>query len=56
MNPLAPTLTGYANSYLNFAHGDELLEEIYGESLPRLRELKEQWDPNGRFNQFFPIV
>ncbi|KAI9836334.1 MAG: hypothetical protein M1837_003401 [Sclerophora amabilis] len=42
-------------AYMNFAHGDESLEEIYGESLPRLRELKQQWDPEGRFNQFFPI-
>ena len=43
-------------SYMNFAHGDEPLEEIYGESLPRLKELKRQWDPQGRFNQWFPIV
>lgn len=43
-------------SYMNFAHGDEPLEEIYGESLPRLKVLKKQWDPQGRFNQWFPIV
>ena len=42
--------------YMNFAHGDESLEEIYGQSLPRLRELKQQWDPQGVFNQWFPIV
>lgn len=54
--PLSRKPTKNTNRYLNFAHGDEPLEEIYGESLPRLRELKQQWDPNGRFNQFFPIV
>jgi hypothetical protein len=43
-------------SYINFAHGDEDLEDIYGESLPRLRELKKKWDPENRFNQWFPIV
>ncbi|KAK6367981.1 hypothetical protein LTS17_010134 [Exophiala oligosperma] len=42
--------------YINFAYGDEPLEEIYGDSLPRLRTLKKQWDPNGKFNQWFPIV
>ncbi|KAK7225258.1 hypothetical protein V2G26_013261 [Clonostachys chloroleuca] len=42
-------------TYINFAHGDEDLEDIYGESLPRLRELKKKWDPSNRFNQWFPI-
>jgi FAD/FMN-containing dehydrogenase len=41
--------------YVNFAHGDEPLEEIYGDSLPRLRELKQKWDPENRFNQWFNI-
>ncbi|PVI05760.1 FAD-binding domain-containing protein [Periconia macrospinosa] len=45
-----------SRAYLNFAHGDEPLEEIYGESLPRLKELKKKWDPEAKFNQFFPIV
>ncbi|KAI9669063.1 MAG: hypothetical protein M1831_000655 [Alyxoria varia] len=45
-----------SRAYLNFAYGDEPLEEIYGESLPRLRELKREWDPECKFNQFFPIV
>ena len=40
---------------MNFAHGDESAEEIYGESLPRLRDLKGRWDPEGRFDQWFPI-
>ncbi|VUC29390.1 unnamed protein product [Clonostachys rosea] len=43
-------------TYINFAHGDEDLVDIYGESLPRLRELKKKWDPANRFDQWFPIV
>lgn len=42
-------------TYINFAHGDESSEEIYGESLPRLRELKQEWDLCGKFDQWFPI-
>ncbi|KAF2875135.1 FAD binding domain-containing protein [Massariosphaeria phaeospora] len=42
-------------AYVNFAHGDEGLEAVYGESLPRLKDIKRQWDPKGRFNQWFPI-
>lgn len=42
--------------YINFAHGDETQEEIYGESLPRLRHLKKHYDPQNRFNQYFPIT
>lgn len=41
--------------YVNFAHGDEPLEEIYGDSLPRLQELKHKWDPENRFDQWFNI-
>ena len=33
--------------YVNYAHGDEPLESIYGaEKLPRLAALKKTWDPN----------
>ncbi|KAH7386628.1 FAD binding domain-containing protein [Phaeosphaeria sp. MPI-PUGE-AT-0046c] len=42
-------------SYVNFLHGDEPLEEIYGDSLPRLQELKHKWDPENKFNQWFNI-
>ncbi|KAI8962424.1 FAD binding domain-containing protein [Daldinia sp. FL1419] len=42
--------------YQNFAHGDEPLEWIYGDSLPRLQQLKKKWDPRGRFNQWFAIT
>ncbi|GJC89088.1 FAD-linked oxidoreductase azaL [Colletotrichum liriopes] len=42
-------------TYINFAHGDETAEAIYGSSLSRLRELKRKWDPVGAFNQWFNI-
>lgn len=42
--------------YINLGHGDEPLEEIYGDNLARLRELKREWDPENRFNQWFNIV
>ncbi|KAH7123628.1 FAD binding domain-containing protein [Dendryphion nanum] len=42
-------------TYINFAHGDEELEAIYGEHLPRLRKLKSKWDPKGVFDQWFEI-
>ncbi|KAI1456525.1 FAD-binding domain-containing protein [Annulohypoxylon moriforme] len=36
--------------FVNYAHGDEGLERIYGkDKLPRLAQLKKTWDPN----QFF---
>ena len=42
--------------YINFAHGDEDLETVYGASLPRLQSLKKQYDPQNRFNQWFPLA
>lgn len=45
----------YLFRYINFAHGDETLEEIYGESLPRLQVLKKQYDPHNRFDQWFDL-
>ncbi|KAI0849726.1 hypothetical protein F5Y00DRAFT_268817 [Daldinia vernicosa] len=36
--------------YVNYAHGDESLEQIYGRSqLPRLAVLKKTWDPDNVF-------
>ncbi|PYI24917.1 FAD-binding domain-containing protein [Aspergillus indologenus CBS 114.80] len=36
--------------YVNYAHGDETLEQIYGRTkLPRLAKLKKQWDPTNVF-------
>ncbi|PSN68088.1 FAD binding domain-containing protein [Corynespora cassiicola Philippines] len=42
-------------TYINFAHGDEEPEAIYGSNLERLRKLKAKWDPAGVFNQWFKI-
>ncbi|KAK2035310.1 FAD binding domain-containing protein [Colletotrichum zoysiae] len=42
-------------TYVNFAHGDETAEAIYGLSLSRLRQLKKEWDPLGSFNQWFKV-
>ncbi|KAG9232589.1 hypothetical protein BJ875DRAFT_380380 [Amylocarpus encephaloides] len=48
---------GKAAVYVNFAHGDEDLGEIYGseERLAKLRDLKKTWDPEGRFSFYNPI-
>jgi hypothetical protein len=35
--------------YVSYAHGDEKLEQIYGDSLPRLVALKKKWDPKNVF-------
>ncbi|KAI0158055.1 FAD-binding domain-containing protein [Hypoxylon sp. FL1284] len=36
--------------YLNYAHGDEKIEQIYGgDKMPRLAALKKQWDPENVF-------
>ncbi|KAK2610114.1 hypothetical protein N8I77_003569 [Diaporthe amygdali] len=42
-------------TYINFAHGDEELQAIYGSSLDRLKTLKQQLDPSGVFGQWFKI-
>lgn len=45
-------------AYVNYARGSESLEAVYGYEewrLKRLRALKRDWDPNGRFNFFIPI-
>ncbi|KAI3331320.1 FAD-binding domain-containing protein [Ustulina deusta] len=37
--------------YLNYAHGDEPIESIYGrEKLPRLANMKRRWDPDNVFS------
>ncbi|KAI0446151.1 FAD-binding domain-containing protein [Xylaria telfairii] len=42
--------------YVSYAHGDEKLEQIYGDNLPRLVALKKQWDPENifRYNNGLP--
>ncbi|KAK2598908.1 hypothetical protein QQS21_005650 [Conoideocrella luteorostrata] len=42
--------------YINFANGDDTPETVYGDSLPRLRSIKQRFDPYNRFNQWFNIV
>ncbi|KAI4228091.1 MAG: hypothetical protein LQ349_006606 [Xanthoria aureola] len=44
------------STYINFAHGDEPLNEIYGEDLPKLQKLKKRYDPQNKFNQWFPLA
>ncbi|KAK2759882.1 hypothetical protein FQN54_002616 [Arachnomyces sp. PD_36] len=42
-------------TYVNGAYGDEELSVVYGDNVDRLRKLKTQMDPEGRFNQWFPL-
>ncbi|OTA80665.1 hypothetical protein M434DRAFT_401658 [Hypoxylon sp. CO27-5] len=42
-------------TYINFGHGDEEPEVVYGHSLARLRSIKRKYDPNDVFNQWFNI-
>ncbi len=42
--------------YLNYAHGDETLEEVYSErKLPRLAELKRKYDPDNVFRYYHAL-
>ncbi|KNG50758.1 fad-dependent oxygenase [Stemphylium lycopersici] len=46
-------------AYVNYARGDETTEELYGYEpwrLERLRALKSEYDPQGKFNFFAPII
>jgi hypothetical protein len=48
----------HPKAYVNYARGDESLEEIYGYNpwrLQKLRRLKKEFDPYGRFNFYAPI-
>lgn len=50
--------SGYSglSVYVNYAVGDEKLEEIYGASkLPRLAALKQTWDPQNVFSYHHPL-
>lgn len=49
---------GDLRAYVNYAHGDESLEAMYGCEewrLEELRRLKREWDPRGRFGWYAPI-
>jgi hypothetical protein len=52
--------TGKAyEAYINYARGDETTEELYGYEewrLEKLRGLKKEYDPFGKFNFFAPIL
>jgi hypothetical protein len=46
------------HSYVNYAHGDESLKSLYGYEpwrLEKLRALKKEYDPHGRFSFYAPI-
>ena len=41
--------------YFNGSLGDEKLSWVFGDKLPRLRELKRKYDPEFVFKKWFPI-
>lgn len=46
-------------AYVNYTHGDESLEALYGYDawrLRKLRKLKAEYDPENRFRYYIPIV
>ncbi|KAL8638721.1 MAG: hypothetical protein Q9228_004148 [Teloschistes exilis] len=46
------------SAYINYAHGDESLEAVYGYEpwrLEKLRKLKKSWDPENKFRFYNPI-
>lgn len=46
-------------AYVNYAHGTESLQEIYGWEewrLEKLKRLKAQWDPENRMRYYAPIA
>ncbi|KAK5112179.1 hypothetical protein LTR85_011612 [Meristemomyces frigidus] len=43
--------------YLNYAIGDESLEQVYGvENLPKLQALKRRYDPANKFGFYMPLI
>ncbi|CAG9948945.1 unnamed protein product [Clonostachys rosea f. rosea IK726] len=50
---------GRLRAYVNYAHGDEDLREVYGWEewrLEKLRKLKAEWDPENKMAYYVPIV
>lgn len=46
------------HTYVNYAHGDENLQELYGYEawrVARLKTLKRKYDPEGHFSFYAPI-
>ncbi|KAI0003489.1 FAD binding domain-containing protein [Xylariaceae sp. FL0662B] len=57
---IKPQHSGYniESVYMNYAHGDEKLEALYGYEpwrLERLRSLKKRYDPHGLFSHYNPV-
>ena len=49
----------HMRAYVNYAHGDESLQAMYGWEewrLTKLRDLKKKWDPENRMRYYNPIV
>ena len=44
------------HSYINFAHGDETLDVVYGQYTQMLLALKAKYDPKNVFNHWFPLT
>jgi hypothetical protein len=58
---ILPEHSGYdiQSTYVNYAHGDEPLEAMYGYEpwrLERLRSLKQRYDPHGFFNHYNSVL
>jgi hypothetical protein len=49
----------HLRAYVNYAHGNEDLREVYGWEdwrLEKLRQLKAKWDPENKMRYYVPIV
>ena len=53
-NGLYPDGTAIFNA--NIATGSEKIADMFGENLPKLRELKKKYDPKFVFNKWYPIA
>ncbi|CAI7586539.1 unnamed protein product [Penicillium glandicola] len=43
-------------AYVNYAHGEETQNQLYGNSKERLLALKKKYDPTGKFSFYAPIA
>ncbi|KAL2824211.1 FAD-binding domain-containing protein [Aspergillus cavernicola] len=43
-------------TYVSYAHGDETLTEMFGSNVPRLRRLKQRWDPDNVFRFYHDLA